>query len=198
MAKVLVLESNLSDDYSVAQYATNTFLKEYKKNNPNDDIQILDLNNENKLQTILNKNNYLSFWNEESDRYINLFQSADKLIISTAMINFTISQILKNFFDNILQAGKTFKYKYDGKGISEGLIGGNKKVLLFMAQGSYKDWYKFSAFDDYLVHVLKFMGLKNIDLVLFDGTKTKNQRDLSIEERYKMKEEEVLKLIKTF
>ncbi|MBR3832129.1 MAG: FMN-dependent NADH-azoreductase, partial [Mycoplasmataceae bacterium] len=163
-----------------------------------DEIVELNLNEEKKLETILNIKNFDYFWNEESQRYIDLINSSDKIIISTGMINFTISPLLKNFLDNILQANKTFKYKYDGKGTSVGLVDSNKKVQLIMAQGSYKDWYKFSAFDDYLKEVLHFIGLKNIELLLFDGTKTNEQKDLSIEEKFKLKEKEFNELVIKF
>ncbi len=198
MAKVLVIESNLSDNYSITKHALDAFLVEYKKRNTSDEIEILDLNKEEKLSCILTKNNYDGFWNEVSDRYIDLIKNADKIIISTSMINFTISPLLKNFLDNVLQANKTFKYKYDGKGESVGLVDSNKKVLLIMSQGSYKDWYKFSAFDDYLIHVLNFIGLSKINLLLFDGTKTKEQRDLSIEEKLKLKEKEFKTIVEEF
>ena len=198
MKKVLVIEAHLSKTFSVSEYATKMFLEKYKELNPNDEIIELNLNNEQKLETILNMKNFDYFWNEESQRYIDLINASDKIIISTGMINFTISPLLKNFLDNILQANKTFKYKYDGKGTSVGLVDPNKKVQLIMAQGSYKDWYKFSAFDDYLKDVLNFMGLKNVELLLFDGTKTNEQRDLSTEEKFKLKEKEFNELVIKF
>ena len=143
-------------------------------------------------------NNFDSFWNEDSQRYIDLINNSDKIIISTGMINFTISPLLKNFLDNILVANKTFKYKYEEKNKSVGLVDPAKKILLIMAQGSYKNWYEFSAFDDYLINVLKFIGLKDINLLLFDGTKTHDQSKLSIEEKFKLKENEFNKLLNEF
>lgn len=198
MSKILVIESYLSKEYSLSEYATNLFIEKYKDIHPNDEIIRLNLSNEKKLQTVLSANNFDTFWDEESQKYIDLINESDKLIISTGMINFTISPLLKNFFDNVLQANKTFKYKYDGKGESIGLVDSNKKVLLIMAQGSYKDWYKFSAFDDYLKDVLIFMGLKNIKTILFDGTKTKSQINLSIEEKFNLKKDDFFKLISDF
>ncbi|MBD5423199.1 MAG: FMN-dependent NADH-azoreductase [Mycoplasma sp.] len=198
MAKILVVESYLSNEFSVSEFATKKFIEEYKKINSNDEFIILDLNKEKKLQNVLSLNNFSNFWNEDSDRYIDLINSCDKIIISTGMINFTISPLLKNFFDNVLQANKTFKYKYDEKGKSVGLVDSSKKVQLIMAQGSYKDWYEFSAFDDYLISVLKFMGLNDISLLLFDGTKTNDQSNLSILEKFQLKEKEFNKCVSEF
>lgn len=198
MSKILFIQSYLSKDFSVSEYASEKFIKEYSIKHPNDEIIILDLNKEKKLQTVLSLNNFDSFWNEDSQRYIDLINNSDKIIISTGMINFTISPLLKNFLDNILVANKTFKYKYEEKNKSVGLVDPNKKILLIMAQGSYKNWYEFSAFDDYLINVLKFIGLKDINLLLFDGTKTHDQSKLSIEEKFKLKENEFNKLLNEF
>lgn len=200
MAKVLVIESYLSNEFSLSEYATSKFIEEYKKRNPNDEITILDLNNEKKMQTILSKNNFATFWNEDSDRYIDLIKSCDKIVISTGMINFSISPLLKNFFDHVLVANKTFKYKYEEKGKSVGLVDSNKKVQLIMAQGSFKNWYEFSAFDDYLIHLLKFMGIprENINVLLFDGTKTNEQKDLSINEKFNLKKDDFIRFVETF
>ena len=198
MAKVLVIESYLSKEYSLSEHAANLFIKEYKKLNPNDTVTVLDLNKEKKLQEVISLNNFKTFYDENSQRYIDLINEHDKIVISTGMINFTISPLLKNFFDNVLQANKTFKYKYDGLGTSVGLVDPNKKVQLIMAQGSYKDWYKFSAFDDYLISILEFMGIKNIQLLLFDGTKSPDQINLSIEEKFNLKRDEFNKLVKQF
>lgn len=187
MAKILVIESYLSKQFSLSDYALNKFIEEYKQLNPNDEFIYLDLNKEQKLQTLLSANNFDSFWNEQSDKYINLIKEVDKIIITSSMINFSINPLLKNFFDNVLQANKTFKYKYDGKGTSVGLIESNKKVQLIMSQGSYKNWYEFSSFDDYLISILKFIGLENIQLLLFDGTKSHDQNSLSLEDKFKLK-----------
>lgn len=198
MAKILVIESSLSHSNSLSDYATNLFINKYKELNPNDEFTILDLNKEQKLQTVLSSNNFANFWNDESQKYIDLINSSDKIIINSPMINFSISPLLKNFFDNVLQAGKTFKYKYDNKGTSVGLVDSSKKVQLILAQGSYKDWYKFSAFDDYLISVLNFMGINQVQSLLFDGTKAPDQKDLSIEEKFKLKEKEFNNFVKQF
>lgn len=200
MAKILVIESYLSNKFSISEYATEKFVKEYKNNNPNDEIKILDLNKEKKLENVLSMNNFSTFWDEQSDKYIEMIKESDKIIISTGMVNFTISPLLKNFLDNILLANKTFKYKYDGSNTSVGLIDSNKKVLLIMAQGSYKNWYKFSAFDDYLIDILHFIGIdkKNIQLLLFDGTKTNDQINLNIEEKFNLKIDDFNQILKNF
>lgn len=196
MKKILVIQCYLGKDVSLSEYATEKFIDEYKKIKPEDQITYLDLNKEKKLQYILTANNFNDFWNEDSERYLNLVKEADKIIIQTGMVNFSITPILKNFFDNILVANKTFRYKYDG--ISEGLLNPNTKIQLILAQGSKVNQYKFSAFDNYLEDVLKFIGFVDINKIIFDGTKTAAQANLSIDEKFNLKKNEFNENLKKF
>lgn len=198
MSKILVIESYLSKEMSVTMHAQNKFIEEYRAKNSSDEFIFLDLNNEEKLQTSLSANNFRTFWNEESDRYIELIKSVDKIIISSGMVNFCVNPILKNFLDNILVAGKTFRYKYDGKGKSEGLLNKDIKVQLILAQGAEKGTYPFGLFDKYLESVFHFMGVSNVSTLLFDGTKIHSQINLSVEDKFKLKEREFKRCVNEF
>lgn len=196
MKKILVIQCYLGKEVSLSEYATEKFIDGYKKIKPEDQITFLDLNKEEKLQYILTANNFNSFWNEDSQRYLDLINSSDKIIIQTGMVNFAITPILKNFFDNILVANKSFRYKYDG--ISEGLLNPKTKIQLILAQGSKINQYKFSAFDNYLEDVLKFVGFVDIQKLIFDGTKTPSQVNLSIEEKFNLKKDDFKKNLEKF
>ena len=199
MKKVLVIESYLSPrETSVSTYAQDQFLNKYQQLHPTDEIIKLDLNQEEKLKTFLVAATFNSFWDQKSQDYIDLINSVDKIIISTNMVNFNISPILKNFLDNILQAGKTFKYKYDGKGKSQGLIKPGIKAQLIMAQGAYVGTYPWGNFDNYLKNTLHFIGIEDVQVLLFDGTKEQDQRDLSIEEKFARKSQEFIKQVSDF
>ena len=199
MKKVLVIESYLSPrETSVSTYAQDQFLNKYQQLHPTDEIIKLDLNQEEKLKTFLVAATFNSFWDQKSQDYIDLINSVDKIIISTNMVNFNISPILKNFLDNILQAGKTFKYKYDGKGKSQGLIKPGIKAQLIMAQGAYVGTYPWGNFDNYLKNTLHFIGIEDVQVLLFDGTKEQDQRDLSIEEKFARKSQEFTKQVGDF
>ena len=199
MKKVLVIESYLSPrETSVSTYAQDQFLNKYQQLHPTDEIIKLDLNQEEKLKTFLVAATFNSFWDQKSQDYIDLINSVDKIIISTNMVNFNISPILKNFLDNILQAGKTFKYKYDGKGKSQGLIKPGIKAQLIMAQGAYIGTYPWGNFDNYLKNTLHFIGIEDVQILLFDGTKEHDQRDLSIEEKFARKSQEFTKQVSDF
>lgn len=53
------------------------------------------------------------------------------------MTNFGYTSAVKNFIDKICLAKESFKYKYDGSGLSEGLIT-KPKVILITSQGAPK------------------------------------------------------------
>ncbi|MGL4343270.1 MAG: FMN-dependent NADH-azoreductase [Metamycoplasmataceae bacterium] len=194
--KVLVILSSCSPNGSISSKAAMVFLDEYKKNNPQDEIVILDLNTNKKVLNVLNSKNFSTFFNAESDAFIEQFKSSNKIIIAASMINFNIPTALKSYLDNILQPKKTFDYKYLAKGKNIGLVNNEIKVQLILAQGSEINQYPFALFDEYLEGTLNFMGLTKIDKIIFAGTKT--QSDYLNSETYRQNMEKILKSAKSF
>ncbi|MCP4336733.1 MAG: FMN-dependent NADH-azoreductase [Mycoplasma sp.] len=168
--------------------------KELYKNKYSDhEIKEMNLNEEKELQVSMNSNNLSEFF-DNSDKYINLLKSIDKLIISVPMTNFSYTAQMKNFFDKVCVAGKTFKYKYDGNGTSEGLIK-NLTVQIIATQGAFKGWYEFSNFIPAMEGTWKFLGAKVQPTILVDGLKTNDLINKSIQEIVKQNEEKLLKTI---
>lgn len=200
MKKVLIIESHLSkNENSLTHLTQQKFLEKYQSFHPEDQLIFLDLNEEMKDEVVLNANNMSSFWDDKTDKYINLINDVDKIVISTSMVNFSISPTLKQFLDKILVAGKTFRYKYtDGHNKSEGLVKPGKKVQLIMAQGASIGVYPFANFDTYLKGVLNFIGIKDVSVLLLDGTKEYSQEKLTNEEKIKLKEREFSQLVDKF
>lgn len=182
MKKLLVIESSLVFGKSITNKAVEIFVENYKLLNPNDCVEILNLNKHEKISKILTSENFQEFFNDEADKLIEQLKSADKIIISAGMINFNIPASLKSYFDNVLQANKTFKYKYQGNGESIGLLNPDVKVQLILAQGANLGWYEFGLFDKYLEGVLNFMGITNISTLIYDGTRTDAKASLSVDE----------------
>lgn len=121
----------------------------------------------------INSQNFKNFFDAKSDELIKELVESDVIIIATPTINFGMPSILKNYFDRVLQANKTFKYKYDkGKGKSIGLLPKGKRALIINAQGSPSDWYPFTSTDSSIEGILKFIGIKNIKKIQIFGTKT--------------------------
>ncbi len=196
MSKVLVITSSLSKNKSVSSHAVDLFLENYKIINPNDEIELLNLNENKKIQTLLFADNIDVFWNKESDILIDQLKSADKIIISAGLTNFNIPSTLKSYFDNVLQANKTFKYKYEGNGQSVGLLNSNTKVQLILAQGAEMGWYPFALFDKYIEGTLNFMGITKINTIIISGTKTHEKSNFAIDEM--LDKEELIKLSNDF
>ncbi len=136
-------------------------------------IESLVLDEDKYFQETLNANSFSSFFDDRTNKLIEQLNETDLIIISTPTINFGVPSVLKNYFDRVLQAGKTFKYKYDnGKGGSVGLLKPNKKVLIINTQGSPSNWYPFTSVIDQIKGSFNFIGVKDVYSLVVDGTKT--------------------------
>lgn len=96
-----------------------------------------------------------------SDRWIERVQQADALVITTPMYNFGVPANLKNFFDHILRAGKTFKYTSEGP---QGLLEDKPVFLVLASGGDYREGpaAQLNYLDGHLITMLNFIGLKRI------------------------------------
>ena len=94
------------------------------------------------------------------------FIAADALVISAPMYNFTIPTQLKAWIDRIAVAGTTFRYTADGP---EGLAGGKKVVIVATAGGLHADQPTGAAHVPYLVGVLNFLGITDIEVIRAEG-----------------------------
>ena len=171
-----------SEKGSASSKAADIFKKEYLERT-NDEVIILDLNNEEVGTKSLTSTNFSSFFSDGlSDQHIDLLKSVDKLVIASPMINFNYPAVLKNYLDHILVANKTFKYKYNGKGASEGLLTNIKSAQLILTQGAPSGWYSFASHADSLKGSLEFAGIKVQEPLLLDGTKAPDEINKSVEE----------------
>ncbi len=200
MKKVLVIYSSPMMELpsgSVSATMTKEFIDEYKKHN-DDEIIYLDLNKEKMASTTLTSVNLKSFFNEkDSDHYIEQLKNVDKVVISTSMTNFNYTAVLKNYLDHILVANKTFKYKYDKNGESEGLLK-HLKVQILVAQGADFGWYAWGDVAKMLVGTWEFMGTNVATPITLYGTKTPAKIKLSIDEKVKDVLDKIKKAAKAF
>ncbi|WP_322084448.1 FMN-dependent NADH-azoreductase [Burkholderia sp. BCC1972] len=96
-------------------------------------------------------------------------QAADVIVIGSGMMNFGPSSQLKAWLDHVTWPGVTFSY---ASGAPQGLLTG-KKVYLVTATGSVFSEGANAPFDfqtSYLLHLLGFIGLTDIELVRIEGT----------------------------
>jgi FMN-dependent NADH-azoreductase len=99
-----------------------------------------------------------------SDTLIAELQTADTLIISVPMYNFSVPSNLKAWIDHIARAGITFNYTAEGP---KGLLDGKRAYLVITTGGTPVE----SPVDyttAYLQQVLNFIGIDDITVIAAD------------------------------
>lgn len=100
-----------------------------------------------------------------SDELIGELREADLIVIGSPMYNFGISSTLKAWFDHVLRAGQTFRYREDGS--SEGLLKGKKAVVIETRAGFYSEGPlgHMDGQEPHLRAMLGFMGIEDLVFV---------------------------------
>ncbi len=196
MKRILVIENSpnqSSEKGSLSQKVLNKLLScfpsEYKLTRHN-------LDKEPYFKECITNDTFGKFFDSKSDELIKELSESDVVIFSTPTENFGIPAILKNYLDRVLQASKTFKYKYDhGVGGSVGLLPAGKKCIIINTQGSPADWYHFTSTISQLEGCMKFIGIKDTKSLLIDGTKTPEYSTYSYDEIIKKYESKITDLV---
>jgi FMN-dependent NADH-azoreductase len=105
-----------------------------------------------------------------ADRLIEEVESADVIVITAPMYNFSIPSALKAWIDHVTGAGRTFRYSAAGP---EGLLKGRKVFIVTGRGGIYSDGpAKGMDFQEpYLRAMLGFLGLDDVTFVHVEGLK---------------------------
>ena len=128
---------------------------------------------------------------ELSDKLVKELKESDIIIISTPIYNFGPPATLKAWSDLAARVKSTFKYSEDGKQI--GLLE-NKKVYLVITSGGTKIGSKEDFLTPWLIHVLNFFGIKNIQIISADQIYSpKSSRKSNVGTKNKLPETAVLK-----
>ncbi|EGV00122.1 FMN-dependent NADH-azoreductase [Mycoplasmopsis columbina] len=186
---IRVLSVNGSVNAESLSWAANLTLVDYLlENREKSHLKFLDLNDSPFAKKSLNAKNFQKFFSDgDSDEFIDLLKNTDVLIISSPMINFNYSSLVKNFLDAVCVADKTFSYKYAKQGGSIGLLD-HLQVIIIGTQGAPKGWYEFGDHVRALEGTFNFLGAKQIDSLLIAGTKVEPLKSLTqkqILEQYK-------------
>lgn len=168
MSKVLYIKANAKPEGQSRTFKiSDSFVEEYKKNHPEDEITILDLYKEN-INFLKTEDIGTVFGpkNEESKKhpilkYAYQFAEADKYIIASPMWNLSIPSILKAYIDYISVVGISFKYTAAG---AVGLLQ-NKKALYVAARGGAYTGTPYEMDGIYLRAILGFFGIKDITTI---------------------------------
>lgn len=172
MNKVLYIKANIKNEGESRTFkVSDSFVEEYKKNNPDDEIIELDLYKENidflRLEDLAK---IFGPKDEESKsnpalKYAYQFAEADKYIIAAPMWNLSIPAILKAYIDYVSVTGITFKYTAEGP---VGLLNNKKAVHIVSRGGEYVN-APYEMGDRYLRTILGFFGINDIETIAIEN-----------------------------
>lgn len=178
--KILYIKSELNN-HSKPTILAERFIEFLLAKDSSLEVINLDLTSEKLSHISLNTNNKATFWvDTESDRLINLLKSVDKIIISTPIINWGYTAEIKNFFDAVCLADKTFSYKYSKQGGSIGLVDNIKNVQIITTYHSSEEQLLPFNIEDSIAGTFKFIGAQNINesLVVYRGYEFRSKEEL--------------------
>lgn len=172
MSKVLYIKANIkSEGESRTFKVSDSFVEEYKRNNPEDEIITLDLYKEN-IDFLRHDDLGKIFGPKDEEgkknpilKYAYQFAEADKYIIAAPMWNLSFPAILKAYIDYVSVTGITFKYTAEGP---VGLLNNKKAVHIVSRGGDYEN-APYEMGDRYLRTILGFFGIREIETIAVDG-----------------------------
>lgn len=172
MSKVLYIKANIKNEGESRTFkVSDSFVQEYKKNNPQDEVITLDLYNE-KIDFLRPEDLGAVFGPKDENsknhpilKYAYQFAEADKYIFAAPMWNLSMPAILKAYIDYISVTGITFKYTAEGP---VGLLNNKKAVHIVARGGEYGD-APYEMGDRYLRTILAFFGIKDIETIAIEN-----------------------------
>ncbi|MDU3662333.1 MAG: FMN-dependent NADH-azoreductase [Clostridium perfringens] len=198
MSKVLYVKANIKNEGESRTFkVSDSFVEEYKKNNPEDEIITLDLYKENiDFLRVDDLGKLFGPKDEESKnnsilKYAYQFADADKYIIAAPMWNLSFPAILKAYIDYVSVSGITFKYTAEGP---VGLLN-NKKAVHIVSRGGGYDNSPYEMGDRYLRTILGFFGIKDIETIAIDNL---DVMGVNVKEKVEEGIEKVISLAKKF
>ncbi|MGG1554266.1 FMN-dependent NADH-azoreductase [Paenibacillus ferrarius] len=186
MEKLLVINAHATVDFpdSVSLEVGKHFIENYRKMNPNETIEQIDLYGEEIPEinsTVLNAWGKFASGGElteEEKRVTNRmneilqqFKSAKNYVIIMPLHNFNIPSRLKDYMDNIMIARETFKYTENG---AVGLLTDGRSLVVIQGSGGIytnNDWYTDNEFSHkYLKSMFNFLGIEDYQIIRAQGT----------------------------
>ena len=175
MSKVLYIKANIKPEGQSKTYQiSDSFIDEYRRNNPQDEIITLDLYKEG-IDFLKGEDLGAIFGpkTEESKKhpilkYAYQFAEADKYVIAAPMWNLSFPAILKAYIDYISVAGITFKYTAEGP---VGLCSGKKALFVASRGGDYSKGtgMQFEMGERYIRTIFAFYGITDVQSITADN-----------------------------
>ena len=168
--KIYQIDSSARKKGSTSRALAKKLLDKIKK--PEDEVVYRDLDDEMLFVSGLTESGMKIPENERTQQHKKMFELSDKLvlelkesdviIISVPIYNFGPPATLKAWSDLAARVKETFKYNEDGSRV--GLLQ-DKKVYLVITSGGTKINSKEDFLTPWLIHVLNFFGIKNINII---------------------------------
>ena len=193
--KIYQIDSGARKNGSTSRALAKKLLDKIKK--PEDEVIYRDLDDEMLFVSGLTESGMKIPENEQtnqhkkmfelSDKLVSELKESDKIIISVPIYNFGPPATLKAWSDLAARVGQTFKYTEDGTRI--GLLD-DKQVYLVITSGGTKINSKEDFLTPWLIHMLNFFGIKNIEIIAadqmaFDYEKSIREAEAQIENLFK-------------
>ncbi len=186
MAKLLHIQASPMGDLSFSLRAARAFVEAYAASHSGDSIEILDLwktdlphfdftaaSGKYKIMRGMEHSGEEARAWQAVTRLIGHLKSADKVLVSTGMWNFSIPYRLKHYLDIIIQPGLTFAFDPE-KGYS-GLVTGKPLQLIMASGGEYPSGTPAAGYDfqkPYLEMIFGFIGFTDIRTLRVEGALT--------------------------
>ena len=191
--KIYQIDSSARKEGSTSKALAKKLLNKIK--NPGDEIIYRDLDDEMIFISGLTESGMKIPEKEQTEQHKKMFELSDKLvlelkesdviIISVPIYNFGPPATLKAWSDLVARVKETFKYNADGSRV--GLLQ-DKQVYLVITSGGTKINSKEDFLTPWLIHVLNFFGIKNINIIAAD------QMALDYEKSIKDAEDQISKI----
>jgi FMN-dependent NADH-azoreductase len=201
MAHLLYIESSPRKKRSSSIEVAKTFLNEYQRTHPTDEVITVDLWNKeippfdgdviDAKYAILHGQSHTEAQRKAwraVEQTIQEFKNADKYLISLPMWNFGIPYPLKHYIDVIVQPSYTFSFS-PSEGY-KGLVVGKPVTLIYARGGAYGSDSGAEGLDlqkKYMEEILKFIGFENIHSIIIEPTLTSMEEKNSVIEKAKEK-----------
>jgi FMN-dependent NADH-azoreductase len=178
MTKLLAIDSSASSADSISRILVDEAVARFKEANPSADVVRRDLGatpvphlttaNLAGVRGVPSSDEELRA-RELSDELISELRASDIIVIGAPMYNFSVTTVLRAWFDHVLRAGETFSYSEAGP---KGLLEGKRVIVIASRGGLYSDGpakaYDFQ--EPYIRHLLGFMGITDVTFVYAEKT----------------------------
>lgn len=184
MAKLLYIQASPRGDRSASIAVAKHFIATYQATNSGDQIETLDLwdadlpefdgDTISAKYAVLNGESHTPEQAAAWDAVVKIadqFKSADKILLSLPMWNFSIPYKLKHYIDILAQPGLTFSFTPE-EGY-KGLVTGKPLVVIYARGGAYGPGSGAEGYDQqstYVKQIFGFLGFTDIREILVEPT----------------------------